>query len=357
MTDSPLAVPGHAPHFPPGAERHGIGIVGFGSVARRWHLTAYRKHGLRVAGVYDVDSDARSKAAALGLRVFPSLDALLTSSEVDVVDVATRPVGRTQILLRCIAAGKHVLAQKPLAVTLREARAVAHAAARAGVRVAVNQNGRWAPPWRAATLLVRADAVGEVQAVTHLYDVRMTWRPRPEVHGTRHFLLFDYSVHWIDITRAWLGRRPLEAVQARDHDHDCYATAGDISQTAWVALRFAGGADAVIRAVACAHAYTGHPFWIHGTEGTLRGGVDCPAGDWLVLEKDGAERPVALEGSWFPDGFAGAMGELLCALEEGRPPEHTVDDALVSFQATLAACRSADAGGRVMRLPGRAGAL
>ena len=89
----------------------------------------------------------------------------------------------------------------------------------AGVRVAVNHNGRWAPPWRAATLLLRDGAVGDVVGVTHLHD-----KPLPPLAGTPfddvpHMLLTDYLLHWVDITRTWLadgGAGQVVSVQAAD---------------------------------------------------------------------------------------------------------------------------------------------
>jgi predicted dehydrogenase len=51
-----------------------------------------------------------------------------------------------------------------------------------------------------------------------------------------------------------------------------------------------------------------------------------------------------LEGSWFPDGFRGCMGELLCALEQNREPENSAADNLKSLAIVLAAMKSADEG-------------
>ena len=80
--------------------------------------------------------------------------------------------------------------------------------------MAVNHNGRWAPPWRATTLLLRQGAIGEVVGVTHLHD-----KPLPPLVGTPfddvpHMLLTDYLLHWVDITRTWLG--DITSVQAVD---------------------------------------------------------------------------------------------------------------------------------------------
>src|SRR5205814_8056700 len=119
-------------------------------------------------------------------RVYASLDEVLADPEVAAVDIATRPAQRIEVILRAVEAGKHVLAQKPLALDLDDARRAVEAAERAGVKLAVNQNGRWSPQWRAATLLVQQGAVGDVFAVTHLHDKGL-----PPLVGT-HFDELDH---------------------------------------------------------------------------------------------------------------------------------------------------------------------
>ena len=88
-------------------------------------------------------------------RVYASAEELLADPEVRYVDIATGPEGRLAWIEAAVEAGKHVLAQKPLTLVRRGPRPAARPccdrAAAAGVRVAVNHNGRWAPPWRAAT--------------------------------------------------------------------------------------------------------------------------------------------------------------------------------------------------------------
>jgi hypothetical protein len=81
----------------------------------------------------------------------------------------------------------------------------------------------------------------------------------------------------------------------------------------------------------------GHPFWIHGSQGTIRG---CVLGrDFVEIEKDGATCRYQLTGSWFPDGFAGTMGELMWAIAEDREPSNSARHNILSLEMTLAAVR------------------
>jgi hypothetical protein len=112
------------------------------------------------------------------------------------------------------------------------------------------------------------------------------------------------------------------------------------------------GATALLRVVGDARTRTGScPFWIHGTEGTIRGSV-LLGSDRLTLERGTTTTTYALEGQWFVDGFAGAMGELLCAIAEDRPPSNSAAHNVGSLELMLAARTSADADGAVVPTPG-----
>ena len=329
----------------------GIGIIGCGSIVKSAHLRAYAKYGLNVVGVYDI-----SPEATLGVQeqfgvqhVCGSLEELLARPDIEVVDIATRPEQRVPLMCRALEAGKHILAQKPLALTVREAREIVEEAERRGLKVAVNQNGRWAPPWRVATLLIQEGAIGDVLATTHLYDMKYDWIPGTHFDDMKHFAIYDYSVHWVDITRCWMeGKTPL-SVRARDYRTPNQPDEGKTPWGLWIEVAYEDGSNALIRGVGCAETQRrSHPFWIHGTEGTIRGNV--LRHDHVELEKEGLFCRYQLEGEWFPDGFAGTMGELLLAVAEDREPYNSARHNLLSLEMTLAAVSSADRDGQPVSL-------
>jgi hypothetical protein len=83
---------------------------------------------------------------------------------------------------------------------------------------------------------------------------------------------------------------------------------------------------------------------VHGTTGSLRGSV-LLGSDRLELDDGETRTPVELSGAWFVDGFAAAMGELMCAVAEDREPENSATDAARSVDLVLAARESAEQGG------------
>ena len=251
MTTATGGAPLYRPCFPD-AYRPGVGIVGCGGIVKLAHLTAYTTYGVDVVGVYDPAASAtdgiRDRYPIVG-RVFETLDELLDDPRIEIVDVATHPTERLELMRRALAAGKHVLSQKPFALDAGAARELVEEADRRGLRLAVNQNGRWAPAWRVATLLVQQGAVGDVCAVTHLYEHDFGWTVGDWPDALEHFVIYDFSAHWIDITRCWLDGKTPAAARALE-----YRTPGQPAEStapwgAWIVFDYEDGSSAAIRSV------------------------------------------------------------------------------------------------------------
>ena len=362
MTTTADALPDERPRLPADPElRGGVAILGAGGIAQSAHLPAYAGHGIGVVGVWSRSAERTAQIPSafpqVG-RVYRSAEELLEDPRVRIVDIATPAAGRMAWVERAIEAGKHVLAQKPLTTDPAELDALPALLDRArarGLRVAVNQNGRWAPPWRMATLLLRRGAIGEVVGVTHLHD-----KPLPPLVGTPfddldHMLITDYLMHWIDITRTWLDPATVVSAWATDSRTPGQPAAARNPWSATVALGCDTGATASLRIVGDARATRPScPFWIHGTDGTLRGSV-LVGSDRLELDRDGEITSLPLRGQWFVDGFAGTMGELMCAIAEDREPENSAAHAATSVRIMLAARDSADRAGSAVAVMGPAG--
>jgi predicted dehydrogenase len=126
--------------LPPKSD-YGIGIIGCGGIVNYAHLPAYRANGLRVRACYDQNREAAEKTAREhGIpRVADSIDELLAGPAIEIVDIAITPEVQADVALQAIAAGKHLLCQKPLSTDYAQAVTVVDAARVAGVKLAVNQ--------------------------------------------------------------------------------------------------------------------------------------------------------------------------------------------------------------------------
>jgi predicted dehydrogenase len=345
MTDFDPGSLDFRPHIPVDY-RPGIAIVGIGGIVKSSHLPAYQKYRIPIAAVYDIRPEATAGIQndfPIG-RVATSYEEILEDPTIEVVDIATFPEHRIPLVRKALEAGKHVLSQKPLALDLDSARELIDLAETKGLKLAVNQNGRWSPPWRVATMLIEQGAIGDLIAVTHLLDRSFRWTIGTHFEKIPHWAVYDYTVHWMDITRTWMGELTPVTVRGRD-----YRTPNQPPQsiTPWgltIEIDYANGATALIRATGGEPGEPeGHPFFINGTEGKILG--SALGVEYVELYRGDENHRFELEGAWFPDGFAGTMGELLSAIAEDREPSNSARHNLDSLRLTLAAVASSEQDG------------
>jgi myo-inositol 2-dehydrogenase / D-chiro-inositol 1-dehydrogenase len=137
-----------------------VGIVGAGSMGRA-HAAGWRAAGAELVGVVSQGGvSAKALAEAHGARAFADLDALM--AEVEVVDLCVPSDLHHPMTLRAAAAGKHVVCEKPIALSLAHADEMIAACERAGVRLFVAHVLRFFPQYRTAAETVRAGHLGRL---------------------------------------------------------------------------------------------------------------------------------------------------------------------------------------------------
>ena len=209
------AVVGAEPEARPGAtEPLGVGIVGTGFVGRI-HARSARLAGARLEGVVASTADRSRRAAdELGAeRAFADADELIASDAVDVVHVCTPNHLHLPVTLAALAAGKHVVCEKPVALDARSAERGADAAKRAGTVVTVPFAYRYYPTVREARARVRSGAAGGLRLLQggYLQDWLLlaaddNWRVDADLGGpSRAFA--DIGSHWCDIVEFVSGQR------------------------------------------------------------------------------------------------------------------------------------------------------
>jgi UDP-N-acetylglucosamine 3-dehydrogenase len=147
-----------------------VGIIGTGSISRSAHLPAYTNlDTAEVAAICDVSRES-VEAAAEGFDVAPAdrytdYRELLARDDVDAVDICTPNQVRLEPLIAACEAGKHVLVQKPMAISIDEANQMIAAARKGGVTLGVIYMGRFSPGAALVERLMRSGAVGRVTAL------------------------------------------------------------------------------------------------------------------------------------------------------------------------------------------------
>ncbi len=179
------------------------------------HVEALRRLGVQVYGVVG-SSHARAaeRAAALGLPpAYESFEAMLADPRVDVVHVTSPNHLHYPQAKAALAAGKHVVCEKPLAMTSAETGELVRLAQASGLVHAVNFNIRFYPICRHLHQLVREGGLGDVRLLSGHYlqdwlllDTDWNWRLEPELGGNLRAVA-DIGSHWMDLTSHITGQR------------------------------------------------------------------------------------------------------------------------------------------------------
>src|SRR5919107_1714056 len=192
-----------------------MGIVGAGFVGPH-HVDAVRRLGyvdiVAVAG--STQASAEKKAEALGARRgYGSYEALLADPDVHVVHNATPNYLHYPVTAAAIAKGKHVVADKPLAMTAAEAKKLVEQATKAGIVHAVTFNYRGNPLVQQARLAIARGDIGKPNFLVGYYlqdwlikETDYSWRLEPDKGGASS-ALGDIGSHWCDLAQHVSGLR------------------------------------------------------------------------------------------------------------------------------------------------------
>lgn len=318
-----------------------IGLIGAGNITKR-HLQAYRELGLEVVGIANRSLE---KAEALRDAFYPDATvyghpkALLEREDIKVVDIALPPGPRVAAIEAAIKAGKHVLSQKPFAEDLDTARRLCDLADEAGVTMAVNQNGRWAPHYRWAIEVVRRGLLGSVSSADFAFQWDHTWTVDTPFNEIHHLLLYDFGIHWFDFVNVFAGDRELKNVHASVQRTDYQKAKPPFLAHAMIDFE---GFQARIAYNAHVKHGTRDSFSICGEHGVIRShGEHSREHNSTTLTTGDGTVKAELSGSWDTTGFQGTMTELLNAVAENREPENSARQNLRSLELCFRAVQSA----------------
>ncbi|MGH8020389.1 MAG: Gfo/Idh/MocA family protein [Opitutaceae bacterium] len=342
--DGAIAAPALA-YLPPQPRsyRPKIALIGCGGISE-YHLRAYASLGLDVVALCDRDAARAEKRRTEfypDAAIFTDYRALLRRADIDVVDLALHPADRVEAIEEALRARKHVLSQKPFVLDLAAGERLVTLAEAQGVQLAVNQNGRWAPHFSYLAAAVRAGLVGEIASIDCTLQWDHTWTAGTPFEEVHHLVLVDFGIHWFDLAAHLLRGRKAERVWASVMRTGFQKMKPPM--LAQVAIDYCG---AQVRLNFNGHVQLGQEdrTVICGSRGTLRSfGPSLSEQSVGLHTAEGDARP-ELTGTWFTNGFQGAMTELLCAIEDGRTPSHHARGNLASLELCFAAVASADSG-------------
>ncbi|MBL8126206.1 MAG: Gfo/Idh/MocA family oxidoreductase [Thermomicrobiales bacterium] len=320
------------------------GMVGAGTIGREWMADAIAAQpdgelrGIASSNLERAQAFAREKGIPLA---YDSVEALLADPEIDAVYISTTNEHHKPQTLAAAAAGKHVLCEKPLALTLAGAQEMVAACAAAGVVMGTNHHLRNSATHRAVRDLVASGAVGEVQAARVFHAVHLPphlqgWRiNRPESGGG---VVFDITVHDADTVRFILSDEIAEVTAMTA----AQGMGEGVEDAVMGVMRTRQGHLVQFHdSFTSRHSYTG--LEVHGTLGSIYARnvmTQQPVGT-VVLRRDGQEEEIVVS---HENLYERSVRRFNAAVNGGGEPAATAHDGLCSLAVALAVLESAQTG-------------
>lgn len=342
-----------------------VGIVGCGAISTQ-HLEAISAlPDLALAAVVSA-SEARAQAVGerWGVPWSTRLEDLLGRDDLDAVTISTPSGLHPEQALAALRTGRHVVVEKPIALSVADADAVVREGRERRLVVATISQRRFEPAVRALHDAMEAGALGRVSLIIAegLYQRPQAYYDSAAWRGTRDLdggVLMNQAIHVIDLVR-WIGGSVASvAAHVAILGH-----AMEAEDTASVSLRFASGTLGVIVATTCAKPEFPTELRVYGDRGHVRivgeeavewdvPGIAAPTGPVEEPEAPGAELGIGTAQTWGTSaiGYLRQYADFVEAVRTGRPPVVTGEDGRNAVEIVTAAYE-ADRTGRAVVLGG-----
>lgn len=308
-----------------------FGIVGCGAIAP-WHIQAIRasRGGYLVAVADEVESQARKLAEELSVEAYGDYQKLLARPDIDVVCVCTPSGKHGEVAIAAARAGKHIVVEKPIEITLEKVDAVIRAADEAGVKLSAVFQRRFQDTTRRAKRaidegklgrVVLGNVVNELHRPQEYYDSG-AWRGTWALDGGG--ALMNQAIHGVDLLLHLMG--PVESLHAYS---GTLARRIEVEDTAVASVQFRSGAIGTI--VAATSVWPGNPLRceILGERGTVR--IEGENISTWQIEGDEQQAPtsapaagkVSAPTGFFAQGVEGhtsQIQDMIDAIHEHRQP-------------------------------------
>jgi predicted dehydrogenase len=336
----------------PSRKDYRIGIIGAGFVIREVQIPAYRHAGYNVAAIASRSPEtAHEVADRHGVpHVYDTPERLLEDKKLEIIDLAVPPDQQLGIIRQVVRRAGHIkgiMAHKPLALNYQDASEIVRLCDQAGIPLAVNQNMRHDPSIRALRTLLRRGALGEPVLATIEMRATPHWQAWLRDYG--RLTLLNMSVHHLDCFRFLFGDPEFVYASARTDPRTPFPHNDGICL---YILEYRNG----LRGAAWDDVWAGagpggeapDPFvkWrVEGTKGIAQGAIGWPefpnrkpsSIQFTSADSGGSWVSPQWNLVWFPDAFAGTMGELMDAIARGTEPETSGRDNL-NTMALVEAC-------------------
>ena len=193
-----------------------LGIIGYGGMAR-WHRANAPRAGVEVVAAYDIEPGQVDDAIKDGLKGYYKLDEFLADKSFDLVLVAVPNYVHKELAVAAMDAGKNVICEKPVAMSVAQVDEMIEASKRNNVIFTVHHNRRWDKDFKTIKHIYESGELGKVYCVqSKLYGsggLTHGWRGIPELGGG---MILDWGVHFLDQLLYMIPAK-VTSVYARTH--------------------------------------------------------------------------------------------------------------------------------------------
>ena len=240
-------------------------LIGYGGMGR-WHVNNVKGMAdtVTIAGIYDILEETRIQAEKDGLHAYPTLEALLADPEIDFVTIATPNDFHKPIAIQAMAAGKHVISEKPVTLTTDDLQAMIDASHKYDRLFTVHQNRRWDKDYLIIKKIAEENTLGRIfnieSRVHQMQGISEGWRNKKLPGGG---MVLDWGVHMLD---QLLQLVPEDVISV--YNMNSYVTSTEVDDGFKAIITFASGVTAQVEM--STSSFINLPRWyVQGENGTV----------------------------------------------------------------------------------------
>ncbi len=335
-----------------------VGIIGCGKIAQVRHIPEYSANPhAQVYGFYDINQErARELAERFGGKAYASYEDLLADPQIEAVSVCAANHAHAEISIAALKAGKHVLCEKPMAITLEQCEAMVEAAERSGKYLMIGQNQRLAKAHKKAKELIEQGAIGKVLTFRTIFGHGgpETWSVDPG-KNTWFFdktkaamgAMADLGIHKTDMIQYVLGSKIVrtQAVLTTLDKRDATGSLIGVDDNAICIYQMENGVIGTMTASWTYYAAEDNTTVIYGTKGELRL-YDDPKYSVQQINADGTRIDYQIDQIQTNDNqtASGIIDLFVECLVEKKQPEISGANVLHAMKAVFASIDSSAKG-------------
>lgn len=340
-----------------------IGVIGCGKIAQVRHLPEYAANPeAEIAGLYDLNQErAEELANEYGAKAYATYEEMLADDTIDAVSVCVANHVHAEITIAALKAGKHVLCEKPMAMTLKECEDMVAAAKENDRFLMVGHNQRLAKAHAKARKLVEQGAIGEIVTfkTSFAHSGPETWSVDPgknvwffdkkkAVMGA----MADLGIHKTDLIQFLTGQRVIAttAFLGTLDKKDASGNFIGVDDNAICIYQMSGGAVGTMSASWTSYGAEDNSTILYGTKGVMKIYSD-PAYSIILETSDGERVYYDIDKIQTNDNqtASGVIDLFIQCLSTNTPPEISGEEALSAMKAVFASVESAETG-RTVRI-------